>query len=113
MSCKFEIPEGTTRKMRIKCLDQDKNNFNFSGYQLQTWYHFFAQNSTVSDAEGYLETTATDNVVSFTFPAPLTVGMDHGGFETRIFKDGEVYRVIKGLITINKSDKPDVTYQMD
>lgn len=113
MSYKVEIPEGTTRKMQITCIDQDKNAFNFSGYQLQTWYHFFAKNSATPDTEGYLQTTAEANVVSFTFPAPLTVGMDHGGFETRIFKNGEVYRVIKGLVTINKSDKPDVTYQMD
>lgn len=96
----IELVEGTTRFEEITCKDQDGNDFNFDGYQIRTWMSF--------DGGMYVPTAIVGNLVSFEIPASVSVGEKRANIETRIFKNGKVYEIIRFKVNIVPSKKPDL-----
>lgn len=101
------MTEGTTRLVEITCLDEDRVAFDFDGFTVQT---YLIMETGCTSTGTYLDTTIEDNKVQFVIPAEASVGMDSGWYEVRIFKDDEVYSVLKDEIKISESRKPDITY---
>lgn len=91
--------EGTTRFVEVTCKDQSGDPFDLSGYEIRTWISF--DNS-------YLPTVVVENIVSYEIPASLSVGKRSGIAETRIFKDGRVFEVIRVKIAVVDAKKPDI-----
>lgn len=100
-----KIREGTTRYVQITCKDDEGQNFDFTGFTVQSFAKF-GSNTT------YLNTTIVDNIVSYEIPASISVGQSYGCVETRIFKDGDddVFDVYEVRVPVLPSIKPDLTY---
>ena len=97
------IREATTRYMNITCRDKTTGEaFDFTDYVVQT-YLAFGKN------EQYVNTTVVENILSYKIPAEISLGTRNGVAETRIFKDGDVYEVLRVNINIVKAKKPDLT----
>ena len=95
------IREGTTRNISITCKSKETgNNFDFSGYTVQTYLEFGIN-------RGYVENTIVENIVNYKIPATISVGEKSGVAETRIYKNGDVYEVLRINITVLKAVKPD------
>ena len=90
--------EGTTRYVQINCKDQEGQDFNFDGYEAQTYLRM--------GKEMYLPTVKVGNVLSFKIPAEVSVGQLSGRSETRIFKGDDVASVIEIKYDIVPSPKP-------
>lgn len=101
--------EATTRKEIFECVNEKHEPYDFTGFQAHTYVAFKGRPSRSAAVEHYLETKIENNEVSFIIPAAYSVGMGSGVYETRIFKDGEVYGVVTGDITVMKSKKADLT----
>lgn len=100
----LEIREATTRYMNITCKDkQTGQDFDLSGYDVQTWIAF-------GEAERYVPTVAAGSLVSYEIPAELSLGARRGVAETRIFKDGDVFEVLRANITVYKAERPDLEH---
>lgn len=96
------IREGTTRYVNITCRSRDTGQaFDFEGYEIQTHLSFG------TDCR-YVPTAIVDNLVSYKIPADISVGQRMGIAETRIFKDGDVFEVLRINISIAKAEKPDI-----
>lgn len=105
----IEYKEGTTREVNITCLDENQEDFILEGYTAQTHVSFLSRSGQA--VEQYLETETENNIVSFTIPAALSVGMMEGVAEVRIFGgQGDVLSVISLDIQIERSKKPDIVY---
>ena len=99
------IREGTTRYVNISCKSKETGrDFDFSGYTVQTYLSFVAN-------KAYANTAIVENVLSYKIPAEISVGQARGIAETRIFKDGDVYEVLRINVKIEKAEKPDVVPQ--
>ena len=97
----IEIREATTRYVEITCKNQETGeDFDFEGYTVQTWVGF-------GPKKQYVENTIVENIVSYCIPAALSLGARDGVAETRIFKDGDVFEVLRVNITVHKAGKPD------
>lgn len=90
--------EGTTRYVQITCKDQDGSDFDFDGYEVQTYLYM--------GKEMYLPTAKVGNMLSFKIPAEVSVGQLSGRSETRIFKGDDVASVIEIKYDIVPSPKP-------
>ncbi len=97
----IELVEGTTRYEQIACKDQDGNDFDFAGYDVRTWLSF--------GSGIYVPTTVIGNVLSYEVPASASVGVKTAYAETRIFKNGKVFEVIRLKFNVVASKKPDLT----
>ena len=95
----IKMVEGTTRIVEVTCKDQSGDPFDLSGYDIRTWISF---------NDSYLPTVVVGNVVSYEIPASLSVGKRSGTAETRIFKDGRVFEVIRAKFTVVDAKKPDL-----
>lgn len=101
---KIELREGTTRYVSIDCVNANTGGaFDFTGYSAQTWISF-------GDDERYLSTAVVDSTVSYVIPASMSIGKTQGVAETRIFKDNDVFEVIRMVINVRKASKPDTAY---
>lgn len=100
----ISIREATTRWVNITCLDKATDTpFDFTGYDVQTWVKF-------GTTERYVQNTIAGNLVSYKIPAELSLGTQSGLAETRIFKDGDVYEVLRVRISVHKAGKPDMEW---
>ena len=98
----MEIREATTRYVDIACKDKATgNDFDFTGYTVQTFLKFGSQRQ-------YIETIIIGSTVSYKIPASISKGAKSGIAETRIFKDGDVYEVLRINIKVAKAEKPDI-----
>ena len=96
----IKLVEGTTRFEEITCKDQDGNNFDFTDYEIRTWMSF--------NGGTYVPTVIAGNLVSFEIPASASVGMKRARIETRIFKNGKVFEIIRFNVSIIPSEQPDL-----
>lgn len=100
----IEIREATTRYMQITCKDREAGqNFDLSGYDVQTWIRFGAKKK-------YVPTVVVDSLVSYEIPAEMSLNARNGIAETRIFKDGDVFEVLRVNITVQKAERPDLEH---
>ena len=99
------IREATTRYINITCMSKETGEaFNFDGYTVQTHLAFGANKQ-------YVPTAILGNIVSYKIPAAISVGSKNGTAETRIFKDGDVYEILRINVTVQKAEKPDLEPQ--
>lgn len=96
----IDLVEGTTRYEELTCKDQDGNDFDFSGYEIRTWLSF--------GGGMYVPTVVAGNIVSYEIPAAASVGTTSAQAETRIFKDGKVFEILRLRISVIKAKKPDL-----
>ena len=95
------IREATTRYINITCKSAESGqDFDFGGYTVQTYLSFGGQGQ-------YVESVIVGNLVSYKIPAGISLGARSGVAETRIFKDGDVFEVLRILVTVEKAIKPD------
>lgn len=98
----IEIREGTTRYINITCRSKETGlAFDFTGFTVQTHLSFGSRKQ-------YVNTAIVDNLVSYKIPAEVSVGTMLGVAETRIFKDGDVFEVLRINVTVRKAEKPDI-----
>lgn len=97
----LEIREATTRYINITCKSKETGEaFDFTGYTVQTYLSF-------GDNQQYVPTTVVENLVSYKIPADVSLGSKMGKAETRIFKDGDVYEVLRINVQVFMAAKPD------
>lgn len=101
MEMELEIREATTRYINITCKDQDGEDFDFDGYTVQTHLSFAGKRQ-------YVPTMISDNLVSYKIPAEISLSARNGVAETRIFKNGDVYEVLRINVVVRKAEKPDL-----
>lgn len=98
----LEIREATTRYINITCKSKETGEaFDFTDFVAQTYLDF-------KENKSYVPTTIVGNVVSYKIPADISLGAKSGIAETRIFKNGDVYEVLRIDIKVVKADKPDI-----
>lgn len=98
-----EIREATTRYIQITCKDRQTGQaFDLTGYDVQTWISFGAN-------KAYVPNAVVSNVINYKIPAAMSLNAKRGVAETRIFKNGDVFEVLRANITVYKADKPDLT----
>ncbi len=98
----IDIREGTTRYINITCKSKETGRaFDFTGYTVQTWLGFDGRRQ-------YVETVIVENMVSYKIPAEISLGVREGVAETRIFKDGDVYEILRINVAVHKAKKPDI-----
>lgn len=98
-----EIREATTRYIQITCKDRSTGQaFDLTGYDVRTWISFGA-------TKAYVPNAVVENIVNYKIPAAMSLGAKRGVAETRIFKNGDVFEVLRANITVYKADKPDLT----
>ena len=96
------LREATTRYINITCKNKETGEpFDFDGYTVQTHLSFGAKRQ-------YVPSTIIENMVSYKIPAEISYGARTGIAETRIFKDGDVFEVLRINIAIAKADQPDI-----
>lgn len=96
------IREGTTRYVNITCRSKDTGlAFDFDGYEIRT-------HLTFGKTSKYVQTAIVDNLVSYKIPADISVDQRMGIAETRIFKNGDVFEVLRVNITVAEAEKPDI-----
>ena len=100
MGTRIDIPEGTTRYVNIDCYNQNGTIFDLSGYSISVKIMFDDGTLIEKESEIY------DNTISFVIAPEDTVDKRSGGYEVRIYKDKEIYQVIKGDIGIQSSIRP-------
>lgn len=99
------IREATTRYINITCKSKETGvAFDFGGFTVQTHLAFGAN-------QQYAPTDIVGNIVSYKIPAAISLGSKNGTAETRIFKDGDVYEVLRINVTVQKAEKPDLAPQ--
>lgn len=99
------IREATTRYVNITCKNKATGEaFDFDGFVVQTYLAFGEQTR-------YVPTTIVSNLVSYKIPAEISLGVWRGTAETRIFKDGDVFEVLRINVTVQKAEKPDIVPQ--
>lgn len=97
-----EIREATTRYIQITCKDRSTGEpFDLDGYDVQTWVSFGANRAYVPNA-------VVENIINYKIPADMSLGAKRGVAETRIFKNGDVFEVLRANITVYKAEKPDL-----
>ena len=97
----LKIREGTTRYINITCKSRETGQaFDFDGYTVQTYLSF-------GNNQLYVTNTVVENVVSYKIPAEVSVGVNFGIVETRIFKNGDVFEVLRVNVEVKKAEKPD------
>lgn len=100
----IEIREATTRYMQITCKDKaTKQAFDLTGYDVQTWISFGSN-------QRYVPTVVVGSLVSYEIPAEMSLGTRRGVAETRIFKDGDVFEVLRVNITVYNAVRPDLEH---
>ena len=98
----MQIREGTTRYVNITCKSRETGeDFDFTGFTIQTYLSFGVH------AE-YVATAIVGNMVSYKIPAAISLGAQSGVAETRIFKDDDVYEVLRIRVGVKKAEKPDI-----
>ena len=97
----LEIREATTRYINITCKDQNNVDFDFEGYTVQTYLSFGINRE-------YVPTVIAGNIVSYKIPAEISLKARNGVAETRIFKNGDVYEVLRINVSVRKAEKPDL-----
>lgn len=98
----LEIREATTRYINITCKSKETGqDFDFTDFTVQTHLAFTKKSQ-------YVNTVIAGNIVSYKIPAEVSLGAKSGVAETRIFKDGDVYEVLRINITVKKASKPDL-----
>lgn len=98
----IEIREATTRYVDITCKSKEtKQAFDFTGYTVQTSLSFGA-------TQQYVNTTIVENMLSYKIPAEISIGAKRGIAETRIFKDDDVFEVLRINVEVRKAEKPDI-----
>lgn len=98
----IEIREATTRYLNITCRNPVTGEpFDFEGYDVQTWLSFGLKKM-------YVPNTIVENLVSYRIPADMSLGAKSGIAETRIFKNGDVFEVLRVNVTVYKAGKPDI-----
>ena len=94
--------EATTRYVNITCKSKETGeNFDFAGYTVQTYLAFGTHRQ-------YVDTTIINNMVNYCIPAEISLGVRHGVAETRIFKNADVFEILRININIYKAEKPDI-----
>lgn len=100
----LELREATTRYMQITCKDKETGqNFDLTGYSIQTWIAF-------GENKRYVPTVTVDSTISYEIPADMSLNTNYGVAETRIFKGGDVFEVLRVNIKVHKANKPDLEY---
>lgn len=101
------IREATTRYVNITCKDKATGEaFDFDGYTVQTHLAFGTKKQ-------YVPTAIVDNLVSYKIPAEISLGVWRGTAETRIFKDGDVFEVLRINVTVQTAEQPDIEPQQN
>ena len=94
--------EATTRYINITCNNKQTGEpFDFDGYTVQTHLSFGSKRQ-------YVATTVIENLVSYKIPADISYGARNGIAETRIFKNDDVFEVLRINIAVFKADQPDL-----
>lgn len=100
----LEIREATTRYVQITCKDRSTGEpFDLYGYDVQTWVSFGANRAYVPNA-------VVENIINYKIPAVMSLGARRGVAETRIFKNGDVFEVLRANISVYKAEKPDLEH---
>ena len=97
----IEMREATTRYMNILCKTEAGEPFDFTDYDVQTWVAFGAN-------EIYVPNTIVENLLSYRIPPEVSLARRSGVAETRIFKAGDVFEVLRVVISVNSAGKPDL-----
>lgn len=96
------LREGTTRYIQITCKSKETGgDFEFDGYTVQTHLSFGSR-------KRYVMSAIIGNIVSYKIPADISLGVHAGVAETRIFKNGDVFEVLRINVSVVKADKPDI-----
>lgn len=96
------IKEATAHYMNITCKSKKTGqDFDLDGYDVQTWISF-------GEGDVYLPNTIIGPLVSYRIPPELTLGKRSGAAETRIFKGGDVFEVLRVNISVSRAGKPDL-----
>ena len=96
------IREATTRYINITCKSNETHQaFDFDGYTVQTYLSF-------GPNKRYVNTAIINNIVSYKIPADISVGVRNGIAETRIFKNGDVFEVLRINVAVQDAEKPDL-----
>lgn len=98
----IDLREATTRYVQITCKDRQTGQaFDLTGYDIQTWISFGAN-------KAYVHNAVVENIINYKIPAAMSLGAKRGVAETRIFKNGDVFEVLRANVTVYKADKPDL-----
>lgn len=98
----IELREATTRYVQITCKDRMTGEpFDLAGYDVQTWVSIGAN-------KDYVPNAVVENIINYKIPAEMSLGARRGVAETRIFKNGDVFEVLRANITVYKAEKPDL-----
>lgn len=98
----LDLREATTRYVNITCKSRETGeNFDLTDYVVQTHLSF-------GQHQQYVNTAKIGSMVSYKIPAEISLGARKGVAETRIFKDGDVFEVLRINIEVYKADKPDI-----
>lgn len=96
------LREATTRYIQIACKSRETGNeFDFDGYTVQTHLSFGTKKM-------YVPSVVVGNIVSYKIPAEISIGVYSGVAETRIFKNGDVFEVLRINVFVSKASKPDI-----
>jgi hypothetical protein len=96
----IDMDEGTTRYINVDCQNPDGTIFNLSGFDVTVLL-------LLDGAEEISkEYTITDNTVSFRVDPEDTIGHKSAKYEIRIYKNTEIFNVIKGDMRIHSSIRP-------
>lgn len=94
----IQIDEGTTKHICIYVFHPDHTVFNLSGYTVSFLFR--------TDTDILKNCTITENMIKVDFSPADTVGRKSGRYECRIYKNGEIYKVIAGALMVNKALEP-------
>lgn len=98
----IEIREATTRYINITCKSKETGqDFDFTDYTVQTHLHF-------GEINQYVNTAIVGNLISYKIPASVSLGTRNGIAETRIFKNEDVYEVLRINVAVREADQPDL-----
>ena len=96
---RLDIPEGTTRYINIDCYNPNGTVFDLEGYTVAVRILF--DGNIIEKVASIL-----DNTISFTIDPEDTIDKKSGEYEVRIYKNDDIYQVIKGDIGIRSSIRP-------
>lgn len=98
----IEIREATTRYINITCKNRETGEpFDFTGFTVQTHLAFCGKRQ-------YTQTIIMENILSYKIPAEISLGARRGIAETRIFKNGDVFEVLRLNVSVRKAEQPDI-----
>jgi hypothetical protein len=100
----FDIVEGTTHTIKIKCLDENKQDFDLNCYRAM----FVIVDSGIEDKKQII---IENNTINVKIEPKDTLNREKLNYECRIFNNSnDVFHVVFGKINVIKAVKPIIEY---